>query len=101
MVFEELLFTGQGIGHGYPFRLGCIIFATHGRQLPGREVEIIGVSDGAPALRAVGMIEHGLSLERTLEHRPRQLESSFLAQFTQRAVEQGLVAPHEAAGKHP
>ena len=53
------------------------------------------------ALAAVGVVEYLLALQRTLQHRQRNLQTGFLAQFAQATVQQALLLANETAGQRP
>ena len=101
VVFEQLRAHVQGLTHRYPACLVGIVAAAHRRQLAGRKLEVETVGDGAATLAAVRVVEHLLALQRPLQHRQRNLQAGFLAQFAQAAVEQALFLADEAAGQCP
>ena len=101
VVFEELLFHGWQRGHGYPLRQRRIIGRRHFRQLARLQVKIVRMRDGAPALAAVRMVEHGHADQRLDEGGRQHAQLGFFRQFAQGALQQAFARLQKAAGQGP
>ena len=81
VVLEEGFLQARQFADGRPRYLRRVVVRPHRREGRGAQVEVVGVRDGAAALAAVRVVEHGHALQRGAQGGLGQVAVGFFRQL--------------------